>query len=206
VAVAIRQVGPQLWEQAVAVGAATPEVFRYLADFERHREWELELQDVRLSHGRPGESGAEYLKTYGERPTGLLRRMFSSPLRVTCQLTAVDPSAGRLAWKQHVSHRTSGPASFQNIDVVVTPSDAGSQVVVRRELVGTDGMSVDLVSRFSAGLGDRLQAMPPETAEAVGRMIGGGRQEDLTRRALDGHPSRGPGPTSLDRLQAILAQ
>lgn len=202
-AVAIRQVGPQVWEQAVAVGAAAPDVFRYLADFERHREWELELQDVRLSHGRPGESGAEYVKTYGKRPPGLLRRMFSPPLRVTCKVTAVDPSATRLAWKQHVSHRASGPASFQNIDVVVTPTHVGSQVLVMRELVGTEGVSVDLVSRLSTRLDD-LQALRPEAAEAVGRMTGGGRQVDLTRRALDGHPSRGPGPTSLDRLQAIL--
>lgn len=203
-AVAIRQLGPQVWEQAVTVRAAAPDVFRYLADFERHREWELELQDVRHTHGRPGESGAEYVKTYGEPRPGLLRRMFSPPLRVTCKVTAVDPPAARLAWKQHVSHRASGPASFQNIEVLVTPSDAGSRLVVTRELVGTEGIGVDMVSRFSARLGDRLQAVPPENAEAVGRMMGGGRHEDLTRRALDGHSSRGPGPTSLERLQAIL--
>ena len=130
--------------------------------------------------------------------------MFSPPLRVTCNVTAVDPSAARLAWKQHVSHRASGPASFQNIDALVTPSDAGSRLVVTRELVGTEGIGVDMVARFSAGLGDRLQALPPETAEAVGRLFGSGHHDDLTRRALDGHPSRGPGPTSLERLQAIL--
>lgn len=196
----------EAWEQAVAVSAAAPDVFRYFADFERHREWELELQDVRLLRGRPGESGAVYVKTYGERPAGFLRRMLSPPLQVTCTVTAVDPSAARLLWKQHVSHRASGPTSFQNIDVAVIPSDAGSRVVVRRELVGADGMSVDLVSRFSTRLGDRLQGLAPENAEAVGRMVGGGRPEDLIRRALDGHPSRGPGPTSLERLRAILGQ
>lgn len=203
-AVAIRQLGPQVWEQAVEVGAAAPDVFGYLAAFERHREWELELQDVRHTHGHPGGRGAEYVKTYGEPSPGLLRRMFSPPLRVTCKITAVDPSAARLAWKQHVSHRASGPASFQDIDVRVTPSDGGSLLVVTRELVGTEGIGVDMVSRFAAGLGDRLQAVPPENAEAVARLTGGLRQEDLTRRALDGHPSRGPGPMSLERLQAIL--
>lgn len=202
-AVAIRQLKPQVWEQAVTVRAAAPDVFRYLVDFERHREWELELQEVRRTHGRPGESGAEYVKTYGERSPGLLRRMFSPPLRVTCKVTAIDPPA-RLAWKQHVSHRASGPASFQDIDVLVTPRDAGSLLVVTRELVGTEGLGVDLASRFSTSLGDRLQAVAPENAEAVGRLTGGNRPEDFTRRALDGHPSRGPGPTSLERLQAIL--
>jgi hypothetical protein len=201
--VAIRQLKPQVWEQAVTVRAAAPDVFRYLVDFERHREWELELQEVRHTHGRPGESGAEYVKTYGDRPPGFLRRLFSPPLRVTCKVTAVD-SPVRLAWKQHVSHRASGPASFQDIDVLVTPSDAGSLLVVTRELVGTEGLGVDLAARFSASLGDRLQALRPENAEAVGRLTGGIRHEDVARRALDGHPSRGPGPTSLERLQAIL--
>ena len=37
-AVEVRQVGPDVWEPAVAVSAAAPDVFRYLADFERHRE------------------------------------------------------------------------------------------------------------------------------------------------------------------------
>ena len=206
--VGIRQLEPQVWEVRLTVGAAVPDVFGYVLDFERHPEWELELQAVRLTHGRPGEIGAAYVKTYGKRPPGLLQRIFAPPLRVTCTVVAVERPT-RMAWKQHMSRRSSGPSSFQNIEVLVSPHDSGSLLVVTRELIGSEGASVDLAARFSTGLGDRLQALPPDAAAVVGRIAGGGQSdplvpEDLTRRALDGHPSRGPGPTSLERLQAIL--
>jgi hypothetical protein len=198
-AVEVRQLRPQAWELRLTVGAAGPAVFAYLLDFGRHPEWEHELRAVALTHGRPSAVGATYVKTYGERPAGFLRRMFSSPLRVTCRITAVDPP-GHLAWKQHMSHRSSGPSSFQDVDVVISPHGSGSQLVVTRDLVGTEGMSADLVARFSTRLGDVLSALPPD---GVGPGVRPGAG-DLVRRALDGHPSRGPGPTSLERLQVRL--
>jgi hypothetical protein len=194
VAVGIRQLGPQVWEQRLTVSAAVPDVFGYLLDFERHPEWELELQAVKLTHGRSGGAGAVYVKTYGKRPPGRFQRMFSSPLRATCKVTAVEPPA-RLAWKQHLSHRAAGPSSFQNIEMVVSPCDSGSLLVVTRELVGSEGAGVDLASAFSTRFGDRLQAL---SAGAPGTAA------DLSRYALDGFPSRGPGPTSLERLEAVF--
>jgi hypothetical protein len=193
VAVGIRQLGPQRWELRLLVGAGAPDVFGYLLAFERHPEWEHELQAVRATGGRPGTVGAVYVKTYGARPAGgLLGRLVGpAPIRATCTITAVEPPT-RLAWKQHLSHRAAGPSSFQHVDVAVLPQAAGCELVVTRELVGMEGAGADvsagLAARF-AGLG-LAGAMPPDV---------------VARQTLDGHPSRGPGPTSLDRLQAILS-
>lgn len=204
--VEITHLEPDLWQHRLTVAAAPPAVFGYLVDVRRHVDWEPELRDVDVAGGEPVGHHTTCVKTYGSAPSGLVDRIFSKPLRVTCRFTAVEPTT-RIAWKQHISHRASGADGFQNIDVRITPHGAGCEIVVLRRLSGMDGSTAELVSRFSARLGDQLRAMAPE-GEA-GRLGGIGPTTplvtgDVTRRVLDGHPSRGPGPTALEHLKAIL--
>lgn len=197
--VEITHLEPDLWQHRLTVAASPPAVFGYLVDVRRHVDWEPELREVDVA-GAPVGPGTTCVKTYGKAPSGFFDRIFSKPLRVTCRFTAVEPTT-RIAWKQHISHRASGPDGFQNIDVRIAPHGTGSEIVVLRRLSGIDGSSAELVSRFSARLGDQLRAMAPEGQ--AGALPGIGAL-DMTRRVLDGHPSRGPGPTALERLKAIL--
>jgi hypothetical protein len=179
-------------------------VFDYIADFQRHAEWERELLTVQPT----GAAGGGYLKIYGTRPTGLVGRIFSPGLKVTCNVKElVRPQ--RIVWKQYRSHQASGPNSFQTLELVIIPSGSGSLIVLTRRFHGIAGSGIDIVAGFSSRLGPILQGLPPELRAAAGRSSGDGpglfsTPDQVVRHALEGHPSRGPGPTSLERLKAIL--
>jgi hypothetical protein len=202
--VEVIHLGPDTWEQRVSTTAPPHAAFDYIADFVRHTEWERELLTVRPT----GTAGRGYLKIYGTRPTGLLGRIFSPRLKVTCNMKEVLRPQ-RIVWKQYRSHQASGPNSFQALELVITPSGSGSLIVLTRRFQGITGSGIDMVARFSSHLGPILQDLPPEIRAAAGRSSGDGpglfsTPDDVVRHALEGHPSRGPGPTSLERLTAIL--
>jgi uncharacterized protein YndB with AHSA1/START domain len=206
--VEINQLGPDVWEHRVFTTAPPTLVFDYLADFEKHVEWERELVAVKPLNRRTGHRGGAYLKTYDTRPRGLVGRIFSRGLRVTCKLSEVERPE-RIVWKQYRSHQASGPSSFQRLELLITPSESGSLIVLTRRFSGMEGISVDTVARFSSRWGQALQGLPPEFRVAAGGSKGGrpglfSTPDEVVRHALDGHPSRGPGPTSLERLKAIL--
>lgn len=204
--VEITQLEPDLWQHRLTVSAAPPTVFDYLLDLQRHIDWEPELRAVDVAGGGPVGNGTTCVKTYGPPSSGLFDRIFSKPLRVTYAITAVDPPS-RIAWKQHVSHRASGAAGFQRVEVRITPHDSGSELLVLRRLSGMDGSSAELVSRFSARLGDQLRSMAPQGEAGPLDGLGAGNpfvSGDLARHVLDGHPSRGLGPTALEHLKAVL--
>jgi hypothetical protein len=202
--VEINQLGPDVWEQRVFTTAQPTWVFDYIADFQRHVEWERELLTVRPLNRRT----REYLKTYGTRPTGLLGRIFSRGLRVTCVLRAVERPE-RIAWKQYRSRDASGPSGFQKLEFVITPSGYGSLIVLTRRFSGIEGIGADVVARFSSRWGQAFQGLPA-VVRAAADVSSGDRPglfstpDELIRHMLEGHPSRGPGPTSLERLKAIL--
>jgi hypothetical protein len=206
--VEIYQLGPDVWEHRVFTTAPPCGVFDYIVDFERHIEWEHELLTVKPCDGKTAMAGARYLKTYGTRPTGLVDRFFNRGHRVTCKLGEVQRPQ-RIVWKQYRSHDASGPSSFQGLDLIVTPRGSGSLIVLTRRFSGIEGSGADMVARFASRWGPVLQGLPPEVRAAAGRPADDrpglfSSPEDVIRHALDGHPSHGPGPTSLERLKAIL--
>ncbi|WP_102145956.1 SRPBCC family protein [Mycobacterium hubeiense] len=195
--VEINQLGPEVWEQRLITSAPPAVVFEHVADFERHLQWERELLSVRPPGRRLATVGAQYVKTYGTRPASRLGRVFSRGFRVTCVLKVVEPPQ-RIVWKQYRAHDVSGPSTFQDVEFVVTPSGVGSLVVVIRRLRGMEGSSVDLVARFfSSQWGQSLQHLPARPGMFLA-------PDEYIRRALDGYASRGPGPSSLERLGAVL--
>ena len=206
--VEIYQLGPDVWEQRFVTTAQPNRVFDYIVDFERHVDWEHELMAVEPMNRRAGTAGGDYLKTYGTRPTSLVERIFASRQRVTCTLTEVD-RPHRIVWKQVRSHQAVEPSSFQKLDLVITPSAPGSLIVLTRRFIGIEGTSIDLVARFSSRWGQALSGLPPEVRAAAGASAGDrpglfSTPDEVVQHALDGHSSRGPGPTSFERLNAIL--
>jgi hypothetical protein len=181
--VEIKQVGSDVWEQRVVTAAPATIAFDYIIDFARHVEWERELLRVQPLNAQKGE----YLKTYGTQPTGLVGRIFSRGLRVTCKLKEINRPQ-RIVWKQYRSHDASGPSSFQIVDFLITPSQQGSLIVVTRRFQGLEGITADVVTGFLSRLGPAFPGLRPDAVQQV----------------LEGHPSRGPGPASLDCLKAIL--
>ena len=206
--VEIYQLGPDVWEQKIFTTAQPDLVFDYIADFDKHTEWEHELASVKPLNRPTGNGGAKYLKTYGTRPTGLVGRIFHRGLRVTCTLNEIDRPR-RLVWQQFRSHQASEPSSFQTVRLMITPSELGSLILLTRRFIGMDGTSIELVARFTSRWGQAFQGLPPNvraTADRSSADLPGlfTAPADIIRHALDGHPSRGPGPTSLERLKVIL--
>ena len=206
--VEIYQLGPEVWEQKIVTTAHPDLVFDYIADFDKHTEWEHELASVKPLNRPTGNAAAKYLKTYGTLPTGLVGRIFHRGLRVTSTLKEIDRPR-RLVWQQFRSHQASEPSSFQTVQLVITPSEPGSLIMLTRRFIGTDGTSIDLVARFSSRWGQAFQGLPPHVRAAADRSSADvpglfTPPANIIRRALDGHPSRGPGPTSLERLKVIL--
>jgi hypothetical protein len=209
--VEINHLQPDVWEHRVLTTAPPTAVFDYIADFKKHIEWERQLQTVEPLNRRMSTAGGQYLKTYGTAPTGFVARIFARGLRVTCNVTElVRPK--RIAWNQYCSHSASEPTSFQTVDLMITPNQMGSLMVLTRRFTGMDASSAELVAMYMPRLDQLLQGLPPEVRAAGSRLAGGstGRpglfssSDDVVRRVLDGYPSRGPGPTSLLRLNAIL--
>src|SRR5262245_45726233 len=203
----IHQLGPDLWEQRLVTTAQPDRAFDYIANFEKHIDWERELVSVKSLKGRTGR-GAKYVKTYVTRPAGLIGRIFSSRLRVTCLVREVE-RPWRIAWKQYRSHQASAPSGFQRLEFVITPHGSGSLIVLTRRFTGSEAISADAIARFSSRWGRAFQGLPPEVRAAAGSGSGDrpgpfSMPGELVRQSLDGHPSRGPGPTSLERLKAIL--
>ena len=122
------------------------------ADFEQHVEWERELLTVKPLNRRAGNAGGEYLKTYGNRPTGLLGLILASGQRVICRLRELE-RPGRIVWQQYRSHQASTPFGFQELEIVITPSDSGSLIVLTRRCSGTEGIGADMVARPLVALG-----------------------------------------------------
>jgi|SRR6516162_309869 hypothetical protein len=208
--VEINQLGPNAWEQRVFTAARPDLVFDYMADFDRHIEWEHELASVKPLSRRTGTTGTKYLKTYDTRATGLVSRTFgfSRGLRVTCIVKEID-RPHRLVWKQFRSHQASEASGFQKLELVITPSNTGTMIVLTRRFSGVEGISADLVARFSSRWGKTFQGLPSEVRAAAGGSPGDrpgpfSTPDEIIRHMLDGHPSRGPGPTSLERLKTIL--
>src|SRR5947209_8505406 len=108
--VEVRQVGPGDWEQRVFSTSPPHAAFDYIADFSRHTEWEHELLTVQQT----GAAGPAYLKTYGTRSSGLVGRIFSPGVKVTCKLTEVARPR-RIVWKQYRSRTASGPDKRQTL-------------------------------------------------------------------------------------------
>src|ERR1700746_2969828 len=90
--VEINQLGPNAWEQRVFTAAPPDLAFGYMADFDRHIEWEHELASVKPLGRRTGTIGTRYLKTYDTRATGLVSRIFglSRGLRVTGTVKEIE--------------------------------------------------------------------------------------------------------------------
>lgn len=209
--VEINQVRPDVWEHRISTTAHPMAVFDYVADFNKHPEWERELQTVTPLSRRGSTTGGQHLKTYGSPPTGFVGRIFARGLQVTCNVTElVRPT--RIVWTQYRSHSASGPTSFQKVELMITPSGLGSLIVLTRRFTGIDASSAELVAMYMPRLAQTLQGLRQEVRAAGSRLAGGagGRpglfsaSDDVLRRALDGYPSRGPGPTSLLRLKVIL--
>ncbi len=122
------QLGPDVWQNRVFTTAPPWVVFDYIADFEKHVDWERELLTV---------------------------------------------------------------------------------IVLTRQFSGIEGIGADMVARFSARWGPAFQGLPPEVRAAAGGSSGDrpglfSSPDEIVRHLLEGHPSRGPGPTSLERLKAII--
>jgi Polyketide cyclase / dehydrase and lipid transport len=200
----VTQLGPETWQQRFSTTAPPETAFDYIADFQRHPEWERELLSVQPR----GAAGRGYLKIYGTRATGLAGRIFSPRLKVTCKVKEVARPR-RIVWRQYRSGQASGPNSFQKLELVITPSKSGSLIVLTRWFLGTVGSGIEMATRISSRFGPVLQGLPPEVRAAGATSSGGGPElfsmpDEVVRRALEGHPSRGPGPTSLEHLKANL--
>ena len=183
-------------------------VFDYVADFPRHVDWERDLLSVKVFGHGPGVPGAKYLKTYGKPAKGPVGRMFNRGHRVTCKVGQAE-RPHRIGWRQYRSHEAAGPSSFQQVDFAITPNGTGSQIVLTRMFSGNEGISSDMVARYASGFGQLLHNLPPELRGAAGRSAGErpglfSSPDEIVRHMLEGHPAHGPGPTSLERLIAIL--
>jgi hypothetical protein len=207
-AVEIYQRGPEVWEQRAGTAATLWTVFDYIADFGMHVDWERDLLSVKVFEHRTGVPGANYLKTYGTRAKGPFGRMFNRGHRVTCKLRQAQ-RPHHIAWRQYRSHQAAGPSSFQQVDFAITPNGTGSLIVLTRMFSGDEGISSDMVARYASGFGQLLHNLPPELRAAAGRSAGNrpglfSSPEEIVWHMLEGHPSHGPGPSSLERLIAIL--
>lgn len=105
--------------------------------------------------------------------------------------------------------RPPGPSSFQQVDFAITPNGSGSSIVLTRMFSGNEGISGDMVARYASGFGNLLHNLPPELRAAAGKSAGDrpglfSSSGEIVRHMLKGHPSHGPGPSSLERLVVIL--
>jgi hypothetical protein len=212
----VRQLEHGTWELSFSTGATVAHVFDYIVDFERHIDWEEELLEVRTLRGSAGAVGAKYLKIYGSRPTGFLQRLFWKPTRIDCKITAVSRPE-RIAWEVQLWRDQPSEGYYsQDVEVLLRPAGAGSDVRFVRRLMSDDAVSAGIAMgahNFMTGL---FRQVPPEMKDRL-------REEHRRRYPgkpvpntfdlspgevagdfLENLPIRGPGSRSLARLKALL--
>ena len=113
----VRQVGNSSWELAFSTHAPCELVYDYVLDVERHGEWEDELTEVAHRSGERGHAGGVFVKTYGQRPQGFLKRMFSDAVRSTARSR---PPSGRTG-------STGSSGSPARAPTATTPSGSSSR-------------------------------------------------------------------------------
>lgn len=201
----IREIRPGRWEVSSPTSATGEAVLELVADLARHVAWEVDLSDVRCVRGRPGTPGARYVKTYGRAPRGLLDRLVSRPVRVDCELDAVEPGH-RVAWRQRLV-RSGDASDFQGFDLSVTGEPGSRRIVLVRELGPDVAASLSMLRGAGGIIGTALDRMPAdlraELAGAPGESAAATPGDTLSR-ALEGLPARGPGTDSVRRLAELL--
>lgn len=198
----VRQVGTSSWELAFSTHATCETVYDYVVDVERHDEWEDELTEVEYRTGRRGEAGAQFVKVYGERPRGFLKRMFSDAVVVDCEITAAD-RPHRIDWQQHISRKSADGYDAQRFEVTLSPHGTGCRFALVR--TPSDATSVQMISSFMGRAEDAFDQQPGarEQMATVGDSGLGSSSGEMIGRLLQGLPARGPGSSSLERLRAI---
>jgi hypothetical protein len=212
----VRQLEHGTWELGFSTRAAVTAVFDYIADFQRHVEWEEELLEVKQLTGRAGEFGAKYLKTYGTRPAGLIQRLFWSPTRIDCAIR-MSERPNRLVWRQQLwRDQPSDSYDRQDVELLLTANTHDSEVTFVRRLMVDDAASAGMAMGAYDLMSSAFRNAPPGTKE---KLLEEYRRRypdrpavsafDLTRDQVAGDlmenlPIRGPGSRSLERLKKLL--
>src|SRR4051812_26164792 len=160
--ISVRHVSANTWELSFRSNARVERAFEYLVAFERHVEWEEQLTEVERLRAAHGAAGASYVKTYGARPAGLLRRLFWRPVRVDCTITAVERPK-LIAWGQQLwRDQPSEGYYWQDVEVRITPDGDGCRVTFTRHLMPDDSFSLATVTKAYGFIQSRLGQLPPE--------------------------------------------
>lgn len=198
----VRQVANSSWELAFSTHAPCELVYDYVLDVDRHGEWEDELTEVAHRSGARGQAGALFQKTYGHRPRGFVKRMFSDAVTVDCEITAVERPF-RIDWQQRITRKGADGYDAQRFEMTLTPLTAGCRVALVR--TPSDATSVHMISSFMGRADDAFDRRPGarEQLAEVGDSGLGASSGEMIGRLLQGLPARGPGSSSLERLRAI---
>lgn len=212
----VRQVEHGTWELSFSSSAAMPVVFDYIVDFERHVEWEEKLLEVKRLGRKARESGAKYLKTYGERPTGFIQRLFWKPTRIDCKIKAID-RPHRMAWEQQLwRDQTSESFYYQDVELLLRAAGPGCELRFVRRLMTDDAVTAAMGLGAHNLMSSLFRKVPPEMKERLreehGRRYPGKpvpdtldlTPDEVAGELLEGLPIRGPGSRSLTRLKAVL--
>jgi hypothetical protein len=198
----VRQVGTSSWELAFSTHAPCEVVYDYVLDVERHGEWEDDLTEVTHRSGARGRAGGLFVKTYGHRPQGFLKRMFSDAVQVECEITAAERPY-RIDWQQRISRKGADGHDVQRFELTLTPLASGCRFALVR--TPSDATSVQMISSFMGRADDEFDRQPGarERLAEVGDSGLGASSGEMIGRLLQGLPARGPGSSSLERLRDI---
>jgi hypothetical protein len=96
----VSKAGFGIWEFNFLTQAPLNEAYGYIADIERHGEWEPSLMAVQRDFQKGKQVGGRYKKTYAAPPANSsLERLFSIAPSLTLVIIALEPPF-HLAWQE----------------------------------------------------------------------------------------------------------
>jgi uncharacterized protein YndB with AHSA1/START domain len=119
-----RRTGATSGELSFSTPRAPEEVYAYLADFQRHKEWTSEIVSQEQTSDGPAGVGTTY------RTVEAMREGSRMKAPTTCEITALEPPR-RIEWKARTgaSHGPMAMRSQWTFEIV--PEGAGSRVTQR---------------------------------------------------------------------------
>lgn len=215
--ISVKETEHGTWDLHFTTTAARSAVFDYIRQFQRHVEWEEGLLEVQTCGGQAGADGA-YVKLYGTqtRPKGFLKRMFWTPARIDCTITASE-RPDRLAWiQQHWRDQSSEGYERQDVEVRLSDAEGGCRVTFTRRLMPDDATSLGFVMGLYGRMRPSMSRMPLQvkaqllelqrhrspTASHVDAFELS--SDEMAGELLERLPVGGPGSRSLARLKAVL--
>jgi uncharacterized protein YndB with AHSA1/START domain len=165
-AVTVRQTGPTSRELSFVTALAPEQVYDYLADFPRHREWVDEIVSMEPIGSGPAGVGTTYKTVEAMKPGSRMK----AP--TYCEITALERPR-RIAWTARTG-ATRGPMAMRSRwAFLIAPDNGGSRVTQQAAMEPPNRWSRGFLRLFTVladGLGGGMGASPKNVTKHAERL------------------------------------